>query len=839
MSEIRLDADAHAAIAEILKVVDAAVKVELAGDKLVKKSKEQADEERRLARVRKQLLDEAMTGSERARKAIEDFNKSIRGQSVDEEKVGRVRAKLAADYVAAINEETGATAELARQREADAEATKQQEAAGKAVAAEERRLASTRERYFEQYQTQSAAITQRLNEFEESIRGQIVNEEQVAAVRAQMHAELQAALDEESGKTALLAKLKKDEADAAKQVADQERKLAGDRKRYFGEYQSSADKVLAKVDEFERSIKGQVVDEKKVAEVRRGLMTEYVAALDEGVEKHDDIDDAKKRAFDPRQVVEWGVRVLGAQAAIQQVIGTLRGMREEVNQLGEDMANLVGSSGNLVQIAGADTALRDKLFAASDEVFATGLVKSREEADKLIFELEQGGRLGELDFFKRVSAIDDAAAIARSVGIVTAGFRGGDAVGSSEQILSKAIAAANPAVGADAKDVAQAVAEVAGIAKQFGLRDEELFGAISVIAEQIGSADTAATNLRQLLISSQRMGLADELRGQGLESIIRRVGREGTTDKDLLKFLGDTQAVLGYAQLKDVGALRQRIREIDAAQRSGLAERTIVNALGSDRIRAGQFRQSTENQGVLDRDREAVDELYADAAQRYMRNRNQAEYGSAVAYAANGAEDMFRTFAGGRQEELATLGRRLSDTAGMEEYYDSRQRIRAGAGYGADEESFYADQRAQQARDSAAFGVQAQAGREAAAAEKQAKKDEAARRREEAAERKVEAESRRQESAAARAEREALHSQREQSEYARVMRETGELARRAGVGFDGAASIDSWRQSHAGESAGLSNTEILREIAKGIRDQGAESKKQTDLLRKRTGTKMR
>lgn len=108
MSEIRLDANAQAAVAEILKVVDAALKVDQAGAKLLQTSKDQAAEERRLAQSRARFFKEFETQSDRAKRRIEEFERAVKDQAVEEKNVANIRTRLHAQHAAALERERAA-----------------------------------------------------------------------------------------------------------------------------------------------------------------------------------------------------------------------------------------------------------------------------------------------------------------------------------------------------------------------------------------------------------------------------------------------------------------------------------------------------------------------------------------------------------------------------------------------------------------------------------------------------------------------------------------------------------------------------------------------------------
>ena len=137
--------------------------------------------------------------------------------------------------------------------------------------------------------------------------------------------------------------------------------------------------------------------------------------------------------------------------------------------------------------------------------------------------MESAGRLSDRKFFSRLSAVDDSATLAKSAGLIATGFEGGDDVGSSKDIISKVIAGALPATGVSPSQVAEGVAVSAANAKAFDFEDEELIGAVSRVAQVTGSGEQAGTRVRRLLAALARKGLADDLKGQGLDAVISNV----------------------------------------------------------------------------------------------------------------------------------------------------------------------------------------------------------------------------------------------------------------------------------------------------------------------------
>ena len=366
-----------------------------------------------------------------------------------------------------------------------------------------------------------------------------------------------------------------------------------------------------------------------------------------------DYSDLKKEsagAFNVSRITAWGAGVVSVTGLASKLHSQLVSIREEQEASATALNATLPTAGALVQLAGADATKRDKLFSASDTTFSEGFVQSREDAERLIFELESAGRLGDRRFFSRLSVVDDAAKLAKSAGLISTGFEGGDDVGSSKDIISKAIAGALPATGVSPSQIAEGVAISAANAKAFDFDDEELIGAVSRVAQVTGSGEQAGSRMRRLLAALARKGLADDLKGQGLDAVIANVQGRGLSEQEMIKFLGSVEAQQAFSILADREALSKRVGEIRQAQSSGLATRTIDNALGARRIRSGVLARAGTAAEALSRDEQAIATNAAVSEENFRaaerRNRGDSElsigwsrWGSETARAWFGAGD--------------------------------------------------------------------------------------------------------------------------------------------------------------------------------------------------------
>lgn len=387
------------------------------------------------------------------------------------------------------------------------------------------------------------------------------------------------------------------------------RNLGRVQQRVLRDVETAQEKYNRKLKEAQQALAGHAREEELLGRARKKLHAEYQRDLQKDqVELKNlgpplkDVDEASNQAFAKGRVGLYGAAIAAATAGATKLHGVLRSIREEAEQFADQQLETATVAGKLVQLAGDDPMKRDALSAASDKIFAEGFVRSRNDAINLAYELDSAGRLGDREFFSRLSTIDDAAGLAKSTGLISSGFSGGDDVGSSAEIISKAIAGALPATGVSSANIAEGVAIASASAKAFDLSDEELFAAISRVAQVTGSGSQAGTRINQLLSSLTRQGFADRLRGQGVFSVLDAVGAEATTSEELVKLLGSDEAVKAFDVLKDQGALRARLGEIQSAQTNLLAERTIDNALGIPLVRAAVTRRRGEAADILSRD---------------------------------------------------------------------------------------------------------------------------------------------------------------------------------------------------------------------------------------------
>lgn len=471
---------------------------------------------------------------------------------------------------------------------------------------EAKKLAATQRRVLRETETAQEKYNRKLLEGKKALAGHAREKELLARLEEKLQQELRESSAEYQSQKRLL--------DEAQQSA---KKRTEDDKRRINELaklnETTTERYKRKLRELGELQKRTGMDAKTFEREKIRLKKGYNAQIEKESVKlknlapeYGSVKKESAEAFAVTRVTAWGAGLVSVTGLASKLHGQLVSIREEQEAAASAMNATLPTAGALVQLAGADSKKLDSLLSAADVTFSEGNVRSREDAERLIFELESAGRLKDRSFFSRLSVVDDAAALAKSAGLISSGFRGGDDVGSSQDIISKVIAGSLPATGVNASQVAQGTATAAASAKQFDLTDEELIAAVSVVSQETGSGEQAGSNVRRLLTALAREGLADELSGQGLEAILKSVTNRNLSKADTIKLLGSVEAQKAFVSLTQGNVFSERLGDIQEAQSTNLASRTINNALNQTRIRSGVLSRAGEAAVVLSKDSQAV-----------------------------------------------------------------------------------------------------------------------------------------------------------------------------------------------------------------------------------------
>ena len=332
----------------------------------------------------------------------------------------------------------------------------------------------------------------------------------------------------------------------------------------------------------------------------------YGATLDRATQKG-------REAFAPSLLANYATGFAAPMGAANIFLGMLRDIRNEQKEIADKQISILPGRAKLAQLSGGDPKKLQNLKNAADQAYASGFVQSREQSYGLAYELGSAGLTSDYKFFSQLSLVEDSAAAAKAVGLVNSGFKGGDEVGSSQAVISKAIAASLPATGVSLGDVAQGVAMSSAGAKKMGFSDEEAFAAISMLSQVTGSGQQAGTQFKALTSSFTHRGLADEMYGKGLEAVIKNIDSKGYNQKQLDEYFGSGEAANAFTVLRNIPAFRDRIGEINKAQSENLAGQVIASAVEDKVVGAGVLRRRKEAYRELAQEQGGVETNLADA----------------------------------------------------------------------------------------------------------------------------------------------------------------------------------------------------------------------------------
>lgn len=295
-------------------------------------------------------------------------------------------------------------------------------------------------------------------------------------------------------------------------------------------------------------------------------------------------------AFDVGRVTKWVAAFSSSILSINAVASAVAEVRQNARDAADELQQNSRALGEMLQLAGDDAAMGKKLIGMSNTTFREGYVQNQDQAHRLVTELKSTDQLGDRGFYSKLAVIDDPVAAAKSVGLIKEVYRGGDPVGNAQAIYSKQLAAAGPAIGVSGSEMAAAVAEASVPAQAFKLTDEEVTAMVSRVAQVTGKGPESGQVVRAFLTTLIREGMADRMKGQGVEPIIDAINQMGLDDSSMVDFFGNDYAYKAFSQLKDKDALKKRIEMIKRAENTGFATKTAEMAMSFEQV-AGPVRE--------------------------------------------------------------------------------------------------------------------------------------------------------------------------------------------------------------------------------------------------------
>jgi hypothetical protein len=393
-------------------------------------------------------------------------------------------------------------------------------------------------------------------------------------------------------------------------TTDEVKRSASVQQRILRDTETQQERYNRKMREARVALAGHAREVELLARYENKLQTELRETTREYRIQGQVQSEAADRGFDAFKVAKWTAALAGAATAGRRVYSVLQDIKKETDALGDKAATESYDAGALMQLAGDDPAKAKQLLGMADQIYSEGYVADRSSAYRLAYQIGSAGLDTDRRFLSRLSVVDDSAGVAERYGQLRAAFSGGDNIGSVEQVVSKGIAASAPATGVSPSQIIEAAVTASVPAQEFGLTDEEVFSAVSMVAQKM-SASEAGTAVGEMLSQLVRGGYAERLRGKGLPAIINEISSMGLDSTSLQSELGSKSAATAYQTLRNQSAYAQRLQTIAGSQNTGLASDSVENALNQERIAAAVAKRVGDAADTMTQDQRAYDSLRA------------------------------------------------------------------------------------------------------------------------------------------------------------------------------------------------------------------------------------
>jgi len=360
---------------------------------------------------------------------------------------------------------------------------------------------------------------------------------------------------------------------ASNKLTNEQKKLAREAKRVYDDTRTPQERHLQKMEQLNRLVRKGAIDQDT-----------YRRAVGQSQQQLQQAGQAGEKAFGPAalgKLANYAMGFVSVGGAIALATRALRAHEEKLEAVAQKQRDAFQTGGALYQL---DEAAAPQRMAQAAELYMAGATQSQAEAERVMFQLESAGAVQERKFVGRLAIVGGeqgvAGLIAEAAKLEDA-FRGGDDVGTYKERLSKAVAAAGPVKKAGMAELMAATTKAAGAAGTMGLRDEELFAAVSLVARVYGP-DEGATAISRMLenLATKR----PELKGKPLQEMMQILRAEKMTEKEKVTLM-QARGMRAY-RILDPEAVQGSVEMVEAGQRGEIIDRKIDEARKNARLRA-------------------------------------------------------------------------------------------------------------------------------------------------------------------------------------------------------------------------------------------------------------
>lgn len=352
-----------------------------------------------------------------------------------------------------------------------------------------------------------------------------------------------------------------------------------------------------------------------------------------------------------------------ATNVLGRAFDSLRQQMEAADRAAERLRGQEAGAKRLQQVSGSATEFQLLRARAEQIALAEGVDFNR--AASIVFQAKSQGLLGDLGVLASTQGFTDAEAIITAVGKQRSVF--GDEAGTTQQTISKLLAAAAESDVSVERIASSAAVAAANVQRQGGT-DEELLGFLSVLSPAFKSPDVAASRINAMASVFAR---EEALRGRGLLGGIEAFQALPTEERDRLLAGRQEFAEAITPTLTNLQRIQAQIGSIQRENQTTQALQQQLDIIAADpRLQAVRERNRAEvQQQLAEEGAFGTDALQRQAAEAAY----NAAFSRVQAGEQNVATRLGRNILYGVDYALAGAGRMLAGEEMTEEFYRRRR----------------------------------------------------------------------------------------------------------------------------------------------------------------------
>lgn len=266
----------------------------------------------------------------------------------------------------------------------------------------------------------------------------------------------------------------------------------------------------------------------------------------------------------------------GIAAGAKTALAVVRTMNQELERAQQLSEQHTSASAKLIQLADSPQQAQRLLQQVTKTRLEQGV--SHQQAGEFVFQAHSAGvadKRKQLAQLIPITSQGGAGQVAQGVGGLQAAF--GEGKGGGVMSMAGKIMSAAKYSPAGAGKMGKYAPRVAGFAAPIGATDEETLAALARTAKPIGGIEEAHTAVKAFARQLGKKGVSEG----GLIGNVKRIQEMGLGPQRLSEYLGSSEAVQGYRQMRNVlPKIQQDVTRLQGVeQRAGTAQGYVQQRL--------------------------------------------------------------------------------------------------------------------------------------------------------------------------------------------------------------------------------------------------------------------